>query len=151
MALQRKNARMIFTSLLIAFTACGGGTKCWGVGPLGTPEYNWIMHCQGCHGEQGQGAPHRVPQLTGKVGTFLKLEAGRAYLARVPGIAFSELSDADVAELLNWLVIRFDEEHVPKTFKPYSAAEIQGLRRRPLISGAYRERRRILSSIGEGS
>jgi cytochrome c553 len=114
-------------------------------------QYNWVMHCQGCHGAEADGSPGRVPPLRGNVARFLHATAGRAYLARVPGVAFADLSDVEVAQLLNWLVRRFDRTHVPKTFTPYSAEEIQKLRGQPLISDAYYERRRILLSMAPRS
>lgn len=112
-----------------------------------TVQYHWVMHCQGCHGADAHGTPGSVPKLTGNVARFLQTKAGRAYLARVPGVAFVELSDTDVAELLNWVVQRFDPTHVPKAFTPYSQQEIRGLRNTALISNAYLERRRILQSL----
>lgn len=110
-------------------------------------QYNWVMHCQGCHGADAQGTPGGAPSLVGNVARFLQIKAGRAYLGRVPGVAFVNLSDIEVADLLNWVVQRFDGEHVPKTFPPYSEEEIRALRREPLISDAYRERQKLLQSL----
>jgi mono/diheme cytochrome c family protein len=116
---------------------------------MGRAQYNWIMHCQGCHGANAQGTPGGAPALVGNVARFLQIKAGRAYLGRVPGVAFVNLSDVEVADLLNWVVQRFDREHVPKTFPPYSEEEIRTLRREPLISDAYRERARLLQSLSQ--
>jgi len=117
------------------------------VGYVTKPQYDWVMHCQGCHGADALGTPGSVPRLAGTVARFLKVEAGRAYLGRVPGVAFAALSDSDVAALLNWVVLRFDFDHVPQGFTPYSREEIGQLRRSPLISHAYRERRRLLQLL----
>jgi hypothetical protein len=65
---------------------------------------------------------------------FLAVEGGREYLARVPGVAQSLLDDAALAALLNWMLGRFDAEHVPETFRPYQADEIGELRKRPLVA-----------------
>jgi mono/diheme cytochrome c family protein len=112
-------------------------------------QFNWVMHCQGCHGAEAQGTPGSVPRLAGNVGRFLQIAAGRAYLGRVPGVAFVELSDAELAELLNWVVQHFDAEHLPKAFTPYSGDEIRTLRREPLISNALRERKKVLESLSQ--
>ena len=120
------------------------------VGTLGRAQYNWTLHCQGCHGADALGTSGRVPRLAGTVARFLKIKEGRAYLGRVPGVAFVELSDTEVAELLNWVVQRFDGAHVPKTFTPYSEEEMAALRREPLISSAYIERQRLLRSLSQG-
>ena len=123
--------------------------------PGGTPDsietqrpwYNWVMHCQGCHGGNAQGTPGGAPTLASAVARFLQVADGRRYLARVPGVSFVDLPDADVAELLNWVVWQFDPSHVPKDFKPYTAEEIRILRRSALISNAGIERNRILQLI----
>ena len=55
---------------------------------------------------------------------FLWVPGGREYLIRVPGVATSPLSDADLAEVMNWMLWRFDKEHLPANFRPFTAAEI---------------------------
>jgi hypothetical protein len=51
---------------------------------------------------------------------------------RVPGVATSPLSDADLAEVMNWMLWRYDKEHLPSNFRPFTAAEMGPLRSRPL-------------------
>ncbi len=51
---------------------------------------------------------------------------------RVPGTSQSELDDAHIAALLNWMLHEFSAEQVPAEFVPYSAAEAARLRRPPL-------------------
>jgi len=114
---------------------------------LNRAQYDWIMHCQGCHGTEAQGTPGGAPKLAGHVALFLHSNEGRQYLGRVPGVAFVNLPDAEVAELLTWIVQHFDATHVPKTFTPYSAQEIHALRGDPLISRAYLERQKLLKSL----
>lgn len=111
------------------------------------PQYNWVMHCQGCHGANAQGTPGGAPRMAGSIARFLQIKAGRAYLGRVPGVAFVNLSDAELAELLTWVVQRFDAEHVPKNFVPYSEEEIKMLRLDPLISNANLERQKLLQLL----
>jgi hypothetical protein len=52
----------------------------------------------------------------------------------VPGVAQSALDDAELAEVLNWLLAHFDAEHVPAGFKPYTAEEVGKLRKSPLTN-----------------
>lgn len=87
--------------------------------------------------------------MIGMVSRYLHSAEGRAYLARVPGVAFVALSDAEVAELLNWMVGRFDPQHLPENFTPYGAAEVHAYRAAPLISKAYAERIRVLSRLDD--
>ena len=66
--------------------------------------------------------------LTGNVGKFLSVDGGRAYLVQVPGSAQSTLSDAELAEVLNWLVPTFDPEHTPAKFQAFTANEVASYR-----------------------
>jgi len=91
-----------------------------------------MLQCQGCHLADGSGKPGAVPALAGSVGRFLTVAGGREYLVRVPGSSQSPLSDAELAELLNWMVRRFGPPEVAADFKPYSAGEVARVRRPPL-------------------
>jgi cytochrome c553 len=93
---------------------------------------HWTLNCQGCHRPDGTGSDQTAPSLAGTVARFLSVSGGREYLSRVPGVAASALSDADLAEVMNWMLWRFDKEHLPADFQPYTAAEIGQLRSRPL-------------------
>jgi len=60
-------------------------------------------------------------------------------------VATSALSNADLAEVLNWLLWRFDADNLPSNFQPFTAAEIGGLRARPLRLEASQMRADLLS------
>jgi mono/diheme cytochrome c family protein len=91
-----------------------------------------MLHCQGCHGPDGSGAPGAVPSFRGQVAQFLRVEGGREYLIRVPGVSQSELSDARVAAVLNWIVSEFDPANRPADAAAFTSAEVAGRRRPPL-------------------
>lgn len=110
------------------------------------PEQDYVLHCQGCHRPDGGATPESVPALAGQVARFLQVPGGRAYLARVPGVAQAPLGDDAVASLLNWMVSRFDGAHVPVDFAPYRAEEVRALRREPLVD-VERTRRRLTDAI----
>jgi len=93
---------------------------------------NWTLNCQGCHRPDGSGSAGTAPPLAGTVSKFLTVPGGREYLGRVPGVATSALSSADLADLMNWMFWRFDKEHLPADFKPFTAEEIAQLRTSPL-------------------
>lgn len=118
-----------------------------GVGDYERAEYNWVMHCRGCHGVDAKGSKGGAPNLDGEVSIFLHSAEGRSYLGRVPGVAFVSLPDDELAELLNWLTHTFDKPGIPSDFKPYSAKEIKSLRQRPLISNAFKEREKVLNHL----
>ena len=117
--------------------------------PISGPRLDYVLHCMGCHLEDGSGAPGRVPTLVG-VGRFLQTPAGRAYLVRVPGSAHAPLGDAALASLLNWMLLRFDPGSAgAQQFVPYDAAEVARYRAAPLAD-ADAERRRLLATLDEG-
>ncbi len=75
---------------------------------------------------------------------FLRVPGGREYLIRVPGVAASPLQNEDLAEVVNWMLWRFDEVNVPADFQPYSAAEVGRLRLKPLRLEASQMRGELL-------
>jgi mono/diheme cytochrome c family protein len=98
------------------------------------PHSDYMLHCQGCHGPDGSGAAGAVPTFRGQIATFLRIPGGREYLIRVPGVSQSELSDARVAEVLNWIVGEFDAAQRPATAAPFSEKEVARYRRPPLAN-----------------
>ena len=96
------------------------------------PRINYMIHCMGCHLADGTGAPPDVPSLPQHLGQFLLVEGGREYLIQVPGTAFSPLSDAETAEVLNWMLETFSRNQLPDDFVPYTAAEVARYRSQPL-------------------
>ena len=110
---------------------------------------NWTLNCQGCHRQDGAGSAGTAPSLAGTVSRFLTVPGGREYLGRVPGVATSPLSDADLAEVMNWMFWRFDRDHLPAEFMPFTAAELGRLRTRPLRLEASQMRTDLLRLVGE--
>jgi hypothetical protein len=112
----------------------------------GSPRVSYVLHCMGCHLADGGATPGRIPALAGSVGRFLHVPGGRAFLVRVPGVAHSPLEDAELAELLNWVLLRFSAEEMPSDFAPYTAAEVAAWRRQPLPD-VERVRRRLIEAL----
>jgi hypothetical protein len=110
---------------------------------------HWTLNCQGCHRPDGTGSAGTTPSLAGTVGRFLTVPGGREYLGRVPGVATSPLSNADLSELMNWVVWRFDKEHLPANFQPFTAAELGQLRSAPLRLEASQMRADLLKKADE--
>lgn len=118
-----------------------------GVSDPSRAQYNWVMHCRGCHQIDATGSKGGAPNMKGVVAQFLHLTEGRDFLGRVPGVAFVSLPDNEVAELLNWMVQRFDATHIPENFVPYSTKEVSQLRQQPLISEAATKRNQLLEIL----
>jgi cytochrome c553 len=112
---------------------------------------HWTLNCQGCHRPDGTGSDGTAPSLAGTVARFLSAPGGREYLCRVPGVATSPLGDADLAELMNWILWRFDRQHLPANFQPFTAAEMGRLRTRPLRLEASQMRADLLHKADESA
>lgn len=132
------------TGAIAAGQAIGTSPTMAGVENPTRARANWILKCQGCHRADASGTPATTPAMAGIIGRFVEAPGGRAYLAQVPGVATAALPDAELAELLNWTLQRFDPQHMPRDFKPYTSAEIGQLRRSPLRADAPAARARIV-------
>jgi cytochrome c553 len=110
---------------------------------------NWTLNCQGCHRPDGTGTEGTAPSLAGTVARFLSAPGGREYLGRVPGVATSPLSNRDLAEVVNWMLWRFDREHLPAKFQPYTTDEMGRLRTAPLRMEASQMRADLLKKADE--
>lgn len=97
-----------------------------------SPGKLYTLHCMGCHGAQGEGIPNRVPPLRNFVGYFAYLPEGRAFLIQVPGSANSPLSDAELAQVTNWILKTFSPKELPSDFRPFSPEEVRRYRSTPL-------------------
>jgi mono/diheme cytochrome c family protein len=68
------------------------------------PAVNYMLQCMGCHAPKGEGEPGRVPSLRTTLVPFASVAEGRRFIVQVPGAAQSTLSDAELADLLNWMI-----------------------------------------------
>ena len=109
------------------------------------PKTNYQLQCMGCHTPDGAGEPGRVPSIKETLALFAGNPAGRRFLIQVPGASQSTLSDAELAQLLNWMVQNLSISK-PTTFTRFTEAEVAGLRRTPLVDvqGA---RRQLVQSL----
>jgi mono/diheme cytochrome c family protein len=106
---------------------------------------NWTLNCQGCHRLDGTGSEGTAPSIAGTVAKFLWVPGGREYLMRVPGVATAPLSSEDLAEVVNWMLWRFDRAHLPAGFQPFTADEIARWRAQPLRLEASQMRSDLLA------
>lgn len=96
------------------------------------PAILYTMECQGCHLADGSGGLASIPALNEHVALFLDVPGGREYLARVPGVAQSTLSDRELTDVLNWLLRKFGPADALSRNALYDADEIAQLRKRPM-------------------
>lgn len=146
-------------SALLIFAACGvqaGGAQDMVLGRMvaARPDApsvavttharsHYVLHCAGCHGVAGAGAPEKyVPGLQ-QLGLFLNVPGGREFVISVPGVMGSGLDDQQVAEVANWLLATMAKDSVPAGHQPYTTAEVTQARAKPLVDVAA-ERRRLV-------
>lgn len=96
-------------------------------------QSNYMLNCQGCHLADGSGLPGSVPSMRGIVGSFLTVPGGRDFLIQVPGSANAPLSDAELAELLNWILTTMSAEQLSPDFQYYTGEEVAQLRQHTLV------------------
>ncbi|HEY0938925.1 MAG TPA: hypothetical protein VGE08_02405 [Steroidobacter sp.] len=100
---------------------------------------DYLLHCMGCHGEQGRGLAGKVPSFPDDLGRLLTSPGGREFIQRVPGVTQSALPSDRLAAVLNWIVRNFTPAGVSERIAPFTAAEVERLRTQTLMEVA-RER-----------
>ncbi len=104
------------------------------------PQINYMLNCMGCHEPDGAGEPGRVPSFRSTLARFAGMADGRRYIVQVPGSAQSRLSDAELAAVLNWMIVNLSDVP-PARLQPFTPEEVGSYRRTPLIEvRAMRER-----------
>jgi hypothetical protein len=99
---------------------------------LSPGQSHYLENCGGCHGIQGSSWKRDIPELRGAVGQFLCTAAGREYIVRLPNVAFANMDDGMLTEVMNFVVFGLGGSSVPAGAKPYSRGEVAALRRQPL-------------------
>ena len=109
-----------------------------------TPSFSYLLHCSGCHLEDGAGDPPEIPDLRTDLGRLLDTEEGRAYMMRVPGVTDTPIPADEMAALLNWMVGNLYPER--KGRSPVTAEEVLAGRANRL-SDPIRYRKELLARI----
>lgn len=87
---------------------------------------DYMLQCAGCHRFDGEGAESKgIPKFVNSIGLFSRLAEGRSYMIRVPGASQSQLNNAELAEVLNWIVAKYSaQEYKNNNFRLFTAAEV---------------------------
>lgn len=105
-------------------------------------QSDFVEQCAGCHGVRGSSIPAHLPELKDRVGYFMCTPEARAYLLRLPNVAHSRLTDnAQLADLMNYVVFVLGGKSAPPGTKPFTAEEVARERQFPLTSGSLTEQR----------
>ena len=97
-----------------------------------SPRINYLLYCTGCHGATGAGSPGNVPTLRDELGRMLSVPEMRSYLVRIPGASQAPISDAELAEVINWVLEEFNADTLPANFERLNTAEVSEARKSPL-------------------
>ncbi len=126
----------------------------------------FASHCAVCHRPQGQGVPGTFPPLAASAGTYLRAPGGREYLVHVVSFgmmgeisvkgrkysgfmqAWTQLSEEEVAEVVNYILTGFNAALLPKDFHPLTAEEVGRLRAAKLSPFEVRKQREALIKAG---
>lgn len=96
----------------------------------------YVLACAGCHGLDASGSVvGNVPDMR-QLGRFLRIEGGREFVIKVPGVMGSGLSDQQVAEVTNWVLATLAAGSVPPAHQAYTADEVRRARAAPLLDVA---------------
>ncbi|MEE4283880.1 MAG: hypothetical protein V2I41_18220 [Pseudomonadales bacterium] len=91
--------------------------------------FDYRMNCEGCHAVAGVGVEPHVPALKDNLVPFLHTSLGREYLIRVPGVRQVSISDARIANLLNYVVFTLSDIEEVHRVQPFSEAEVAAHRK----------------------
>ena len=94
------------------------------------PRSDYLLHCGGCHLENGAGNPPEVPDLRRDIDWLAGSIEGRSYLTRVPGASQVPVSDARLAAILNWILDTYYPDGTE--VQSFTGAEVGRTRRQPL-------------------
>ena len=111
-------------------------------------RFDYLLHCSGCHLPDGTGAPPEVPSLRGPMGALVATPEGRDYIARVPEVAQAPLGDDALARVLNWVLLEFNGETLPRSFRLLDAAEV-GVARVKVLADPLRAREAIVGRYAD--
>ena len=92
-------------------------------------KIDYLLHCSGCHGQDGRGlASKGIPALQDQVGYLLRADVGRAFVMQVPGLLSAGMPDERAADVTNYIILRFAGSSMPDKFSRYDANEAKRYR-----------------------
>lgn len=100
-------------------------------GAYADPKSHYLIHCMGCHLQDGAGLPPEVPAFDSTLGVLAATAAGREYLIRVPGASQAPIDDASLAAVLNWIILEYSPQ---SGFVPFEIDEVRRHRDQPLVN-----------------
>jgi mono/diheme cytochrome c family protein len=95
----------------------------------------YILKCSGCHGVDGTGAPAAgIPSFPGFIAPLARHAEGRVYIAHVPGIVGSRLSNEQLVKVLNYVIDEWSGEEDASSTPRFTVEELADLRAVPVTN-----------------
>ena len=135
------DGRGVTRMTLLALLLCPSAGMAAGAEPAPAPTQPavrsaYLLGCGGCHGIDGRSYAPRVPDVAGQAGYFLCTADGRNYLARLPNVDYAHLSDALLAQVMNYVTFTLGAGSAPPSARPFTAGEIGAARAHPLAEAS---------------
>lgn len=93
-----------------------------------SPRTNYLLYCSGCHLVNGEGNHPNVPTLHEELGRMMTVPAMREYLVRIPGASQAPIDDAELTEVINWLLQQWNADTLPRDFSELTVEEVSKAR-----------------------
>jgi mono/diheme cytochrome c family protein len=141
-------------------------TTGWAVRAIAAEPDVYAARCVICHQSAAQGVPGIYPPLADSIGYDVRFNDGRDYLIHVvlAGLSgpivvkgtmynglmppFSQLTDADIAAVINEVLTDFNAPEIPRNFVPITGAEVRRARATtPTSTDLIRERTSLMHEI----
>jgi hypothetical protein len=97
-----------------------------------TPRINYLLYCTGCHGAAGEGSHPNVPTLVSELGRMMQVPQMRNYLVQIPGASSAPIDNAELTQVINWILQEFNADTLPANFQPLTEAEVSAARKNVL-------------------
>ena len=108
----------------------------------GDQRATYLLHCGGCHLPDGRGNPPEVPSLRDELGKIVEVPGGRAYLVQVPGSSQAPVTDEELTNIINWILLEFNAATLEPGFTKLTVQEV-GKARRQTIADPLKHRAAI--------
>ncbi len=108
----------------------------------------YMLKCSGCHRVDGEGAPEAgIPPFPGFIAPLARNSDGRVYIAHVPGIVGSRLSNEQLTDVLNYVIDEWAGEDASETPR-FTVEELTALREVP-VTNIVEYRRGVVNQLIE--
>ena len=109
----------------------------------------YILKCSGCHGIDGAGAPAAgIAPFPGFIAALARHPEGRIYIAHVPGIVGSRLSNEQLVKVVNYIIDEWSGEEGSSPTPRFTVDEFTELRAVP-VTNIVEYRRDVVARMKE--